>query len=218
VIPQVLQLAVDAVAFVLEPVGEFAQVASDHPMFGPSLDEIEQAHSYVMGNYVDPYLPDTVVSARDTAGEILNTPGVSDALLGTIRVPPLGGAIGGYADEVSLAKQLHNLRPSGFQRSQTTTAVISALDENDNLMYFVANNYGLTQEQQQAIKALGSNFITVPIPRGNVQHPEMLILQYAGLNHPNHKLLRAGASWTICENCTPVLQQQGVQVLNPRKN
>ncbi|RIK26336.1 MAG: hypothetical protein DCC55_40030, partial [Chloroflexi bacterium] len=118
-------------------------------------------------------------------------------------------------NEVGLAKQLHGLRESGHAQSNTTTAVISAYDENGNLVYFVANNYGLSPQQVQAIQAM-PNAIIVPTPSGNRQHPEKLILQYVGMNHPNYKLHSAGASWTICPSCTQALEQSGVNVLNPR--
>lgn len=40
-----------------------------------------------MGTYVDPYLPEGARSAIDDVSAILNSPGVSDALLATINVP-----------------------------------------------------------------------------------------------------------------------------------
>jgi RHS repeat-associated protein len=86
-LPQVLQLVADFAGVLMKPAGEIAQIAADQPMFGPSLGELEEMRSHLVGTYVEPYLPEGVVSTIHAVNTVLNTPGVSDALLATIRVP-----------------------------------------------------------------------------------------------------------------------------------
>jgi hypothetical protein len=98
--PTVLQLIVDLAEVVWDgtssersTAGEALDGALHHPMFGPSVDEISAVHEHLVETYVDPHLPEWVKETRDTANEVLNTSGVGDVLLATIRVPPLRAGV-----------------------------------------------------------------------------------------------------------------------------
>jgi RHS repeat-associated protein len=93
--PKVLQLIVDLAEVVWDgtssersTAGEVLDVALHHPLFGPSVDEISAVHEYAVRTYIDPHLPESLVTARDTATAVINTPCVADILLGTVQVAP----------------------------------------------------------------------------------------------------------------------------------
>jgi hypothetical protein len=58
------------------------------------VQRLEEAHHSAIATYVDPHLPAGVIQARHTINEVMATPGLADAMLGTIQMPLPGMGAG----------------------------------------------------------------------------------------------------------------------------
>jgi hypothetical protein len=187
---------------------------ADHPPAFPEINLPIWQESYPLSR-AQVTVTSYPLGASEEPTLLVTEPSGSQTLKLVTPLPEIDPAAHIVYHEVERAKELHALRPVGPTRhsqTETTTAVISAIAPDGNLVYLVANNYGLMREQ---VNALTPNEVAVPTNREQRGvHPEMQILQYAGMW--GYKPLRAGASWSICDRCAPILEQNGVEVLNPR--
>jgi hypothetical protein len=123
--------------------GEVLDVALHHPLFGPSVDEISAVHEYLVETYVDPYLTERVKETRDTANEILNTSGVGDVLLATIRVPPWGAGVS-TTDE--LAQMSGALRDAARGKGNFGIGSFTAQEADELGRAWVGENYRVASD------------------------------------------------------------------------